>query len=62
MDMSLYTLMFSNQIHVYLIFHNELFVNNLLIIYTKPLTIKQITQENLKKTFGIDKKMVTFKP
>jgi hypothetical protein len=59
--MSLYTSMFSTHVY-YLIFHNELFVNNLLIIYTKPLTIKQITQENLKKTFGIDKKMVTFKP
>jgi hypothetical protein len=33
MDMSLYTLMSSNQIHVYyLTFHNELFVDNLLII------------------------------
>jgi hypothetical protein len=33
MDMSLYTLMSSNQIHIYyLIFHNELFVNILLII------------------------------
>jgi len=32
MDMSLYTSMLSTQIHVYyLIFHNELFVNNLLI-------------------------------
>jgi hypothetical protein len=32
MDMSLYTSMSSIQIHVYyLIFHNELFVNNLLI-------------------------------
>jgi hypothetical protein len=33
MDMFLYTLMSYTQIHVYyLIFHNELFVHNLLII------------------------------
>jgi len=32
MDMFMYTLMSSTQIHVYyLIFHNELFVNNILI-------------------------------
>jgi hypothetical protein len=44
--MSLYTLMFSTQFYVYyLIFHNESFMNHLLIIYTKPLTIRQ---ENLK--------------
>jgi len=33
MDMSLYTLMYLIQIHVYyLIFHNKLFFHNLLII------------------------------
>jgi hypothetical protein len=31
-------------------------------IYTKPLAIKQVTQENFKKNFGIDKKMVTLRP
>jgi hypothetical protein len=48
--MPLYTSMFSTQIYVYyFIFHNEFFVNNLLIIYTKSLAIRQVTQENLKK-------------
>jgi hypothetical protein len=62
--MSLYTSIFFIQIYgYYLIFHNELFINNLLIIYTKPLATRQVTQENLlKKTSSIDKKIVTFKP
>jgi len=32
-------------------------------IYTRPLAIKQVTQENLKeKNFSIDKKMVILRP
>ncbi len=32
-------------------------------VNTRPLAIKQVTQENLKeKHFGIDKKMVTSRP
>jgi hypothetical protein len=32
-------------------------------IYTRPLAVRQVTQENLKeKNFGIDKKMVTLRP
>jgi group II intron reverse transcriptase/maturase len=32
-------------------------------IYTRPLTVRQVTQENLKeKNSGIDKKMVTLRP
>jgi hypothetical protein len=35
----------------------------ILNIYTRPLAIKQVTQENLKeKNSGINKKMVTLRP